>query len=54
MSVKVLRPKKSIFNNPADSATELSYCVHHISESLARETGTKSLISDGVIITPHA
>ena len=40
INVKVFRPKKSIFNNPADSATELSYCVQYISESLANATGT--------------
>ena len=52
--VKVFKPKKSIFNKPADSATELSYCVQYISESFAVATGTKLVISSGVIITPQA
>ncbi len=54
IKVKVFNPKKSIFNNPALSATELSNCVTYKSESLAVVTGTKFVISSGVIITPHA
>ena len=54
IKVNVFRPKKSIFSKPADSATELSYCVQTITESLAVATGTKFVKSSGVIITPHA
>ena len=54
ISVKVFSPKKSIFSKPALSTTELSNCVTYKSESLAVATGTKLVISSGVIITPHA
>ena len=37
---RVFKPKKSIFNNPALSATELSNWVTYKSESLAVVTGT--------------
>ena len=53
--VKVLKPKKSIFNKPALSATELSNCETKIPASFAAiEIGTKFEISSGVIITPQA
>ncbi|MCY1365885.1 hypothetical protein D9M69_527570 [compost metagenome] len=54
ISVRVFRPKKSIFSNPALSTTELSNCVTYKSESFAVATGTKFVISSGVIITPQA
>ena len=54
IKVNVFNPKKSIFNNPASSTTELSNCVQYISESFARATGTNFVISSGVIITPQA
>ena len=54
IKVNVFSPKKSIFNKPASSATELSYCVHTISESFAKATGTKFVKSSGVIIIPQA
>ena len=52
--VRVLSPKKSIFSSPALSTTELSNWVTNRSESLAKATGTKLVISSGVIITPQA
>ena len=54
IKVKVFSPKKSIFNKPALSTTELSYCVTAKEESLAVAIGTNSVISSGVIITPQA
>ena len=54
IKVRVFNPKKSIFNKPALSATELSNCVTYKSESLAVVTGTKFVISSGVMITPQA
>ena len=52
--VSVLKPKKSIFNKPAFSATELSNWVTSISLSFAFVTGTNFTISSGVMITPQA
>ena len=40
IKVNVFSPKKSIFNKPADSTTELSNWVTYISESFAKATGT--------------
>jgi hypothetical protein len=54
ISVSVLSPKKSIFNRPASSTTELSNWVTNKSESLAVATGTNWVMSSGVIITPQA
>ena len=54
IKVRVFNPKKSIFNKPALSATELSNCVTYKSESFAVVTGTKLVISLGVMITPQA
>ena len=54
IKVNVFNPRKSIFNNPALSATELSNWVTYKSESLAVVTGTKLVISLGVIMTPQA
>ena len=51
---KVFKPRKSIFNKPALSTTELSNWVTYKSLSLAVEIGTNWVISSGVIITPHA
>ena len=52
--LKVFNPKKSIFNIPADSTTELSNWVTKREESLAVPTGINLVISSGVIITPQA
>ena len=52
--VRVFSPKKSIFSSPALSTTELSNWVTNRSESLASITGTKLVISSGVMITPQA
>ena len=54
IKVRVFNPKKSIFSKPASSATELSNWVQTISESFAVATGTKLVMSSGVIITPQA
>ena len=54
MIVSVLSPRKSIFSNPADSATALSNWVQYISESFAVAIGTKFVMSSGVMITPQA
>ena len=54
MTVKVFKPKKSIFNSPASSATALSNCVQAMLLSLAVATGTKLVMSSGVMITPQA
>ena len=54
IKVRVFNPKKSIFNKPASSTTELSNWVTYKSESLAVATGTNCVISSGVMITPQA
>ena len=54
MTVRVFSPKKSIFNSPASSATALSNWVHAMALSLAVATGTKLVMSSGVMMTPQA
>ena len=54
MIVKVVSPRKSIFNIPALSTTLLSNWVTSISESRAVDTGTSEVNSSGVMITPQA
>ena len=54
IKVRVFSPKKSILSKPALSTTELSNWVTYKSESLAVATGTKLVISSGVMITPQA
>ena len=54
MTVRVFSPKKSILSRPASSATALSNCVQAMALSLAVATGTKLVMSSGVMITPQA